>query len=185
MGTPSAVKVGPGLLYYTFITTPEPVDLTTPWATVDPLWLPFGYTDDGSSFMFDQTFEDIEVAEEFEPIDSMQTKRVTKASFAVAEMTYANLVLALNGATVTASGSGANHIQTVVPPVVGNVTRIKLGWEAQDHKERWVFHECLQTGSVEIARKKAPNKATIPMEFQALIPAAGGQPWKAIFADPV
>lgn len=46
-GDPTAVKVGPGTLYFGPVGAAEPTDLTTPWATVDALWVPVGYTEEG------------------------------------------------------------------------------------------------------------------------------------------
>ena len=43
--------------------------------------------------------------------------------------------------------------------------------------------KCLQTGDVAIARRKAPDKATIPCSFMLEIVAGGGKPLTAIFDD--
>lgn len=181
MGTPTNVKVGPGLLYVAPLDTVAPVDLTTAWAAA---WIEMGYTEEGHAFAAENTFEGIEVAEELLPIRQEQTAANLTVTVALAEMTARNVQIALNGGTLTTSGAGPTQIITFEPPELGEATRIALGWESQDHLERWVWYKCLQTGNVEIARRKAPAKATIPTVFTVEIPLAGGAPFTAIFADP-
>lgn len=174
-GTSTNVRIGPGILYIAPLGSTEPSDLSTEW---DAAWVEVGYTHEGSTFGFDQTFEDVPVEEEYDPIDTLQTGRQISVSFAAAEITATNLQRAFNGGEIT-SGS---DIVTFEPPAAGEVTRVMLGWEADDSKERWVFRRCVQVGSVEMARRKAPNKATIPLQFRATKPD-GEQPFKAILLD--
>lgn len=175
-GTPTNVRVGPGLLYIAPVGSSEPSDLTADWHED---WVKVGYTDEGTTFGFDQTFEDIEVEEEFDAIDTLQTQRAVTVSFDAAELTATNLQRALNGGTITVAG----EVITFEPPAAGSVTRVAIGWEADDGKERWVFRRCVQQGSIDISRQKAPNKATIPMEFRVTVPDGGGAPFKALMAD--
>lgn len=159
-GDPTAVRVGPGKLYIAPIGSSEPTDLETPW---DEAWVPLGYTDEGSSITFDNTFEDVMVAEELEAILTLQTARQINVTFALAEITAANMQRAFNGGTIQTS----DGVITYEPPDAGDYTPVMLGWEADDGLERLVFRRCVQVGSVEIARRKAPDKATIPVEFRA------------------
>jgi hypothetical protein len=175
-GTPTNVRVGPGKLYIAPVGSTEPTGLSGAW---DAAWVRVGYTDEGSMFGFDQTFEDIEVEEEYDAIDTLQTQRSIMVSFAAAELTATNLQRALNGGTIETAG----EVITFEPPAAGEVTRVAIGWESDDAKERWVFRRCVQRGSVEIARRKAPNKATIPMEFRVTVPDGGGAPFKALMAE--
>jgi hypothetical protein len=163
-GNPLAVRVGPGILYIAPLESTEPTDLDTPW---DGDWTPLGYTDAGSEFVIDQTFEDVLVAEELDPVLTLQTARTTTVNFALAEITAANMQRALNGGVID-TGVG---IVTFEPPGVGEYTHVMIGWEAEDGLERWVFRKCLQVGSVNIARRRAPDKATIPMSFRCSKPA--------------
>lgn len=178
MGDPTKVKVGPGLLYFGPTDATEPVDLTTPWATVDADWVPVGYTEEGHEATVEPKFEPIEVAEELTPIRYDETSREITVAFEAAQMTVDNIAKALNGGSIV-TGTG---IVTFEPPELGSVTRVKIGWESDDHEERWVFRQCVQTGAVKMSRKKAPDKATVPMEFMCEKPS-GAKPFKAIFAD--
>lgn len=176
MGNPLAVRVGPGKLKIAPLGTAEPADLATAWNVA---WVDLGYTDEGSNFVFDMTFEDVEVAEESDPVAILQTARRININFALAELTADNLKRAFNGGTVTPSGAGATAIVTFDPPAAGIYTPVMIGWEADDNFERWVFRRCVQAGPVDIPRKKAPDKAVIPVSFRAMKPT-GLEPFKFI-----
>lgn len=168
MADPTAVRVGPGVLYIAPIGSTEPTDLATAW---DAAWVALGYTDEGSSFTFENTFEDVMVAEEYEPVEVLQTARQINVSFAAAELTADNLQTAFNGGTITTSGTAPDEIVTFEPPAAGDATPVMVGWEADDELERWIFRRCVQVGSVEIQRRKAPQKALIPVQFRATKPS--------------
>jgi hypothetical protein len=164
MGNPTNVRVGPGKLYIAPVGSDEPDDLDGDWH-VD--WVELGYTDEGSTFTFNNTFEDVTVEEELDPIMTLQTARTVQVSFAAAEMTAANLSIALNGGTIdTALG-----VVTFEPPSVGEYEHVAIGWEADDGLERWIFRKCVQVGNATISRRGGTNKATIPMDFRAVKPA--------------
>lgn len=173
MGTTANVRVGPGTLKIAPLGTAEPTDLATAW---NAAWVDMGYTAEGSEFTFDNTYEDVDVAEELEAIAILQTARQIMASFECAELTADNLEIAFNGGTVT-TGVSTTEFE---PPDAGNPTYVMLGWESDDALERWIFRKGLQVGSTTIARRKAPDKATIPMEFRFVKPAAGTPAFKFI-----
>ena len=163
-GDPLAVRVGPGWLYIAPLGSTEPDDLTDAWAVA---WTPLGYTDEGSNFVFESSFEDVVVAEELDPIAIVQTARSATVNFALAEITAANMQRAFNGGDV----STATGVVTFEPPDADETpTPVMLGWESADGFERWVFRRCLQIGNVEVARKRAPDKATLPMSFRCTKP---------------
>jgi hypothetical protein len=163
-GDPLAVRIGPGTLYIAPLGATEPAELTTAW---DAAWVELGYTDEGSSFVFDNTFEDVMVAEELEPVEILQTARQITVNFAAAELTATNIQRAFNGGTITTNLGEV----TFEPPDAGDYTPVMVGWEADDGLERWVFRRCIQVGSVEIARRRAPDKSTVPMSFRCTKPA--------------
>jgi hypothetical protein len=163
MANPLAVRVGPGHLKIAPIGTPEPTDLATNW---NGSFVDLGYTNEGSEFVFDQTYEDVEVAEELEPVEVIQTARQTTVNFALAELTAANMQRALNGGSIVS----ADGIVTFEPPSVGSFDDVMLGWEADDGLERWVFRRCRNVGSVNLPRRKGADKAILPMSFRALKP---------------
>jgi len=179
-GTPAQLALGPGYLYVGSLGRTEPTDLTTPWATVDPLWIFLGYTNNGSEFDYQLQTAAVDVAEELDPITNTPTGRQASVIFAAAQMTATNLSTALNGGVIT-TGSG---IVTVEPPDLGTEVRVMIGWESEDHQERWVFRQGLNTGQMKIARQKGANNAVIDEEFMLEKPATGSKLFKAIFASP-
>lgn len=97
------------------------------------------------------------------------------------------LSLTPGGSAIVLTGDGSftglaevlSRVVTFEPPAIGTETRVMLGWESFDKQERWVFRKCFQTGNVETARKKAPDKALLPVEFSLeTVPSLA--PFKAI-----
>lgn len=175
MGDPTKIMVGPGQLYIAPLGTDEPTDLTTAW---DSDWVPLGYTHEGSEFSIENSFGDVMVAEELEPVLILQTQRLIKVTFEMAEITAENLRIAFNGGTIT---TNTGYV-TFTPPPAGDATPVMLGWQADDGGARWVFRKCIQTGNVTIANRKAPDKATIPVEFRCMRPDASTAPLVVIRA---
>lgn len=175
---PEFVKFGPGTLYVAAVGSTEPSDLTAAWNVA---WTKVGYTDAGHTFTYTPSYENIEVAETLLPIAKVATGQEMTLEFAFAETIAKNLQLALNGATVTASGTGPTSIDKVEPLAFGSAEpRTAIGWEAGDASERWVFRRCLQTGAMAIARQRGAAKATIPATFSLETPAGGAKPFMAI-----
>jgi len=176
---PRNIKIGPGWLKAAPVGSEEPDDLVTAW---DVAWVDLGYTEEGHSFTSTPNFEAIEVAEELSPVFYEQTNVQYQLELALAEITHDNLKKVHNGGTIVASGTGPTAITTFEPPTVGVAIRIALGWESIDGSERYVFRKCLQTGAIEMARRKAPAKTTLPATYQLELPGGGVLPWKSIQA---
>jgi hypothetical protein len=167
---PTALSIGPGYLYLAPLETAEPTDLETAW---DTNWVPLGYTESGHEFSINPTFESVDVAEEMTPIDYLETARELSVSFELVQITAANMQAALNGGEITTAAG----LVTYEPPTPGEYTPTMIGWEKEDGSERIVWRRCIQVGSVSLARRKAPAKATINCDFRATIPADGGAPF--------
>ena len=174
MGNPDLLALGPGILYTAPLGSAEPTDLLTAWPGA---WLQLGYTHEGHSFSYELSVENIEVAEELEPVDIVPTSRSIKVAFSLAELTATNLQRALNGGTI-ASGAG---FVTFEPPDTNDMTRRMYGWQSDDVEERWVWRKCFTSGTVEIPRRKGADKAVIPFEVNLMKPA-GVTPFKTILA---
>jgi hypothetical protein len=179
-GTPTAISLGPGYLYAGPVGVTEPSDLATAWAAVSASWVALGYTDEGSEFGYSPSTDNVEVAEELDPVKVVTTGRASTVSFAMAELTATHLQIAMNGGTITA-GVG---IVTFEPPDLGSETRLALGFESEDHQERWIYRQCFQTGDVSIVRRKGAEKAVIATEFSLEKPSSGAKLYKAIFVSP-
>ena len=112
------VKFGPGKIYCAAVGTAEPTDLTT---ALNATWLAgfVGYTDSGHTFTSTRSYENVEVAETLLPIAKVPTGLDEQVEFSFAEITAKNLQRALNGATITASGTGATSIDKIEPLAFG------------------------------------------------------------------
>jgi hypothetical protein len=180
-GNPAALALGPGYLYAGPIGTAEPTDLVTTWAAVSAAWLALGYTEAGSEFDYALNVDPVLVAEELDPVSNQTTGRTATVSFNLAQLTATNLKLAMNGGVLTA-GTG---IVTVEPPDLGTEVRTMIGFESEDHTERWVWRQCFQTGTMKITRAKGAANATIEASFSVEKPATGLRLFKAILASPL
>lgn len=170
MPNPNAIALGPGTLKTAIVGAAEPASLVAPW---DPAWVDLGYTFEAHTFTVTTTVEEVEVAEELEPLFYVPTKRVGKVAFILAEVTATNLSRAMNGGTIV-TGSG---FVTFEPPDLGSETRRAYAWESTDAEERFVWRQCFNQGDVEINRRKGAEKAGIPFELNLEKPA-GIKPWK-------
>ena len=180
-GTPTALALGPGYLYTAPVNTAEPADLTTPWASVAAAWVALGYTDEGSEFRYSPDTDNVEVAEELDPVQVVTTGRSSSVRFSMAELTATHLKLAMNGGNITV-GAG---IVTFEPPDLGSETRVAIGFQSEDGTERWVYRQCFQTGDVSIVRRKGADKAVIDTEFSLEKPSSGAKLYKAVFSSSV
>jgi len=173
-GSSNALALGPGQLFIAQLATTEPSDLSTAWSAVSANWVMMGYTDAGSEFRYTPATDDVEVAEELDPVSTQTTGRTAIVSFALAQISVTNLKRAFNGGTVTTGGG----VTTFEPPDLGTETRTALGFESEDSQERWVYRQCYQQGDVTITRAKGAAKATIATEFKLEKPTAGTRLFK-------
>lgn len=172
-GNPKAISLGPGILYHGSLGAVPPEDLTADWPSG---WQRVGYTQEGSTFNYETSFENVEVAEELDPLDSAPTGRTATVSFASAEVTAQNLRRAMNGGTIV-EGDG---FDTFIPPELGQEVYAALGFQSEDGLERWVWFQCKQTGAVEMGRRKGAEKTTIANQFTVYKPFAGGPPFQVM-----
>jgi len=182
---PKTISLGPGTLYWAAAGTVDPTTAVTGSIISDTLpvaWKQIGYTENGSEFSYEITSEPVTVAEELDPVTNKTTGRSGSVAFEMAEATVRNLVIALNGGTVTNSGTGATSMWTYEPPDLGKEVRVALLWQSEDNLERWIFRQVFQTGSVTVGRRRGADKATVPVQFSLEKPAAGTKPFKVWMA---
>jgi hypothetical protein len=181
-GTPGQLALGPGTLFVGELGTTEPTDLSNPgnWAAISTGWKGPWYTDTGSEFHYTIATEQVTVAEELDPLSNPATGRTASVSFAFAEITASNMMRAMNAPTsAIVAGSG---IVSIEPPDFGTEVRRMVGWESEDHTERWIFRQCFQTGDATITRAKGAAKATIAMQYTLEKPTTGARLYRVIMA---
>jgi hypothetical protein len=181
-GTPANLALGVGYIYIADLGTTEPTDLATAWSAVSANWVLVGYTDQGSEFHYTLNTDTVDVAEELDPLQVVSTGRTANVQFAMAEVTATNLKRALNApnSTITA-GTGVVYFE---PPDLGTEVRRMIGWEAEDHTERWIFRQCFNSGDISMQRRKGAANATITTQFNLEKPASGSRLFRAIMASP-
>lgn len=166
-GNPENIALGAGRIYVADVATAEPVSAS---AVLPSAWRPIGYTEDGTTITTELTNEEIEVAEEYDPVLYVMTKRKIMLSIQMAEATRRNLVLALGGVA-----AALNDASSYEPPDPGQEEGFKVVWDSEEvpgpENIRWVFRKCKISGSIEMQRNKAPNKALIPVEVNVEKPA--------------
>lgn len=172
-GTPGNVKLGPGRLWYAPIGTTEPLDCST---VLPVAWTAVGYTENGTEIVTSITSSDIEVAEEVDPIDNIQTKRTTVLNVEMAESTKRRLLLAIGGSI------GAASFDDTIPfefPDVDTILGVMMVWESAVNgapdatNRRWLMRLAKPTGTITTVRRKAPAKSSITASF-ACVKQAGG-----------
>lgn len=188
MANADKVKVGPGTLFVAALGTAEPTSISGAWPAG---WTQLGYTDAGSTFDYGVTTDDTIVEEEVFPIDTTVTAVAGSMTFALAEQTANNLLIALNAGVLAdrvAAATGTITDGTWVEPVApGSEKKIMIGWDALDYNQagsafgRIVARKTLNTGTLSITRRKGgSNKATYACTFNFLKPT-GLQPFRAFF----
>ena len=173
-GTSGNIHLGPGRLYYAPLGTTEPTNCSS---ALPSAWLVVGYTEDGSTVSTEISTEAIMVAEELDPVSYSQIKRSTTVNLAMAEMAVSRLALAM-GAGATRTDTAASFEFPAPDAIVG----VMLVWDSLDTpsalNKRWIFRSVFPDGNISISRKKAPNKATIPVSFLAALPTGQTSPVK-------
>lgn len=160
-GTPANVQLGPGRLYMAPIGTAEPASAS---AALPSAWIAIGYTEDGTTFSVEITSEPIEVAEEYDPIFYVTTRRVNSLAVQMAEMTRRRLALSIG------SGIVADDATALEPVNPGAEVKVMFVWDSNEDpttgspgNRRWIFRQCSFAGTIEVKRQKAPNKALLPI----------------------
>jgi hypothetical protein len=166
----------PGTLYYAPVGTAIPTftvagsKFTQTWSSP---WVPLGCTEEGSEFSASTDVEAIEVAELFYPVAYVTTKKEAKIAFALTDFTLNNIKRVMNGGTLsTVSGTGATTLSKYVPPTPGNEVRCMVGWQSLDDTVVMIGYQLINATEIQMSFKKAPAKATLPVEFQFEKPSA-------------
>jgi len=173
------VEIGPGLLYIAKLGTAEPSGLTdTDWGAS---WVELGYTDKGSQFKIAPTVDDVNVAEEREPVQQVVSTVKSTLTMELAQITAFNFGVAMGGGTiVTASG-----LTTFEPPEAGTEQEVMLGWRSVKLDEAMLWRRCKSDGALDLSRTSGNTKALIPANFSILVPATPGvASWKWFGVDP-
>jgi len=166
-GTTTNVKLGPGRVWIAPVGTTAPVNASS---ALDNAFWALGYTEDGTTVDIEYTSEGIEVAEELDPIDYVNTARAITFNFQAAEATRKRLAVGLAlGAEYTDDAQVLDF-----PEGAADQVGVALVWDSEEDADandaniRWFVPKLLPAGTISIARQKAPNKTLLPMELNAV-----------------
>jgi hypothetical protein len=125
-----------------------------------------GATEDGHRFRYAPSIEAVSVAEFLDPVKWRTVSREGSFAFNLADYTLSNLKRALNGGTLTSTGSAGTQVNKLVPPGLGLETRSALMWESLDQTMRIFMYSTVNVAEMETAFNKAPAIAVLPCEFR-------------------
>ncbi|MEU7170307.1 hypothetical protein ABZ949_02300 [Micromonospora tulbaghiae] len=175
----NALSFGAGALLYAPLGTTLPTNTVAGSVFTDNWpagWVLLGVTREGHELSYELDTDTVEAAEYLDPLATVTTGRSSGMSFDLMQIHATNLKRALNGGTLTTSGSGATQLNTLKPPQIGQEVRCMIGWESTDVTERIVAQQAFQVGSLSIARRKGADNASLPVEFK-FEPDANGDPF--------
>lgn len=167
------IIVGTAMLYVAPVGTPAPVVPPTNVApTIDPLWVPMGYTDAGIKFAYAVSNKDISVDEEMAPVDVLPDKETVKVSCGLAEATLENLNRAIAGGTLTTIAVGVGVAGESILQVGSRQTNQKfacllIGNGPKGFTRMVNLYRAIATSNMEMTYKRA-EKVMVPVEFTGL-----------------
>ena len=174
-----ALALGPGYLYWAPLasslpsnTVAGPCSPTRGPARGSPSASPTTGHEFSSSIKVDP----VEVEEALEPVKWVTTGRETGIAFALAQIHATNMKRAINGGTITVTGSGCHDPVEALPPAVGagGPRHDRVGVHGQHRAPR---HVPVPAGRVAEGRAPEGRREGDPgPEFKAEQPTAGGDP---------
>lgn len=172
MGNPAAIELDPGVLYVaplgTTLPTARPSVQASPFAGFRAL----GFTENGTTMTpYKPNFAKVNVEELIYPVRYAIQDAEGMIDAMLAEITRTNTALANN-----LGANAVNDTTTLTPVVPGSELNVVVMWESALLDCRWVFPSCINTAALGMPRRKAPNKALIPVNFM-IVQAAGLFPW--------
>lgn len=169
------ILMGVGTVYTAPVGTAFPAD---PTAAVGGSWLEIGYTEEGWHLSVERDTEDIDVAEEIDPVDIVATSRESHWVGNSVQGSLENLKLALGGGTIT-TVAGPPARKEFVPSGTDVLDRVAVLFRGKAPSVAGVakvrqidIPVTVPVGAVEIASRKAPAKTSIAMDFR-IVKATG------------
>ena len=169
---PGQIKTGPGRILYAPLGTAIPTftaaagKIGGTWTD----WVEVGATEEGMTYTESTDTSAVTVAESLYPVRNETTGKTSSIAFTMSHISDLNWKLAMNGGTITTSGTGPTKLNVYLPPLVGAEVRVMLGFLSRDEDEVLIWPQVFNGGSVETARSSFDTKAGLPVEFAAELP---------------
>lgn len=185
--TPGQIKTGPGIFRYAPLGTAIPTitaaasKIVATWTN----WVDPGSTDAGITYTEASETADIRVAESLYPVRTVTTSKTGRIALTLSQVSDVNWKLAMNGGTITVTGTGATKLSAYVPPLMGAEVRVMASFVSYDDEECIIWPQVFNVGSVETARGTLETKGQLPLEFNVELPdpAVMTTPYKRYVAN--
>lgn len=147
---------GPGTLWTGAFGASEPTDASINAAYSGSAFTDVGATQDGVTLNQEREFFELEVDQTIDTPGRRQTKRDLKITTNMAEPTLANLAIAMNGGTVTASGSYSTYDPDDTTAATQPTYKAILfeGWAPRGFRRRVIARKALSVENIESPYKK-------------------------------
>ncbi len=174
--TPGRIKTGPGIYRYANVGTALPTIAPTASsysAVVWTGWVDIGSTDSGLTYNEGLESDTVTVAESLYPVKTVVTGRTGTVDIAATQIDDLNWKLAMNGGTITVTGTAGTKQSLYIPPLAGSEVRVMLAFQSLTDDEILIFGQVLQTGSIAVTRSGvgSTDKAALPMTFSTELPS--------------
>jgi hypothetical protein len=179
--TTSNLIMGPGTLYFGDFGATEPADSAVASAPSASTWTDVGGTIGGVTLAVVQEYAEFEVDQLVDTPERRITKRETSLATSLAETTLENLVLSLNGGTVTASAG----YSTYDPDTTTSVTQPDYhallfdGFAPSSLRRRVLARKVLSIEGVEAPYKK-DEQTVFPVKFANHFVSAAIKPMRIV-----
>ncbi len=176
---------GPADLYVAAFGGAEPADSAVATIPASAVWTDMGGTNDGVKLSIDQNYMKLEADQSVDVLGSRLTGREIMIETSLAEPTLANLVILLNGGTITASAAFATYDPVNADTSATQPTyraAIMDGWApgASPFRRRVIVRKILSVeGAKDMAYKK-DGQTFVPAKFLAHYVSASTRPFRII-----
>lgn len=166
--TPGNLAMGPGTLYVGAFGAPEPFDSQVNSTPATSAWTDVGGTLDGLTLTVVNQFKELEVDQLVETPERRFTKREVQLKTKMAEVTFANLVIAMVGGTVVTGSAGTQDSydpptsDSSVAPAYSAIIFDGVG--GGGFRRRVFIRKCLNTDNIDVTNSKDDQQA-YPVTF--------------------
>lgn len=175
---------GPATLWYgswaAGVGPAEPLDSQINSSPAASAWTETGATDGGLTIVVNQTYSMLDVDQIVDHADARITTRLTQMTTSLAEATFKNLALALNGGTVATGAQNTYAPDNTQPGGTPNYAAFLIdGWSPGGFRRRVFLRKALQTASVSSKYEKG-GKFMIPVTFDCFYVSSTVTPYRIV-----
>lgn len=179
--TPANLAMGPGDLYVGDFEAPEPLDTEVNGTPATSAWDNPGGTLGGLTLSIANTWKELEVDQLTETPERRRTKKEVMLKTQLAEVTFANLTLALAGGTTT-TGTGFEAYEPDDDNSGDSPTYKAIifdGFGGSGLRRRVFIRKVLSTENVDVAASKE-DQTVYPVSFTSHYVSAAVKSWRVV-----